>query len=119
MNEYKAALRNYAVFSGRASRRDYWMAVLINTAILIALFCLAFGGTKTGGLLPYAAYALATFLPMLALGVRRLHDTNRSGWWLLIGVVPIAGAILLLVWLCADTKTGPNKYAARTAGAFV
>ena len=63
----------------------------------------------TGGLISTLA-GLALFLPSLAVGVRRLHDTDRSGWWILIGLIPIIGWILLIVWFCSDSKPGENQY---------
>ena len=108
MNWYLEVLKKYAVFNGRARRTEYWMFVLFN---IIISFVLGFveglvGGPGVIGLL----YGLAVLIPGIAVAVRRLHDTDRSGWWLLIAVVPIIGAIVLLVFMVQDSKSGQNQY---------
>lgn len=108
MNWYLEVLKKYAVFSGRARRTEYWMFFLFN---FIISFVLAFiegivGGPGIIGLL----YSLAVLIPGIAVSVRRLHDTNRSGWWLLIGLVPLIGAIVLLVFMVQDSQQGDNHY---------
>lgn len=103
MNWYIKALKNYAVFSGRARRKEYWYFFLINTAISIVL------GVVGIGLLS-GIYTLAVLLPSIAVGVRRLHDTDRSGWWLLIALIPIIGVIVLLVFAVQDSKAEANQY---------
>jgi uncharacterized membrane protein YhaH (DUF805 family) len=110
MNWYLAVLKKYAVFSGRARRKEYWLFVLFN---LIITFVLGFveglaGGPGVVGML----YSLAVFIPGIAVSVRRLHDTGRSGWWLLIGLIPLIGAIVLLVFVIQDGKPGQNQYGA-------
>ena len=108
MNWYLDALKKYAVFDGRARRQEYWMFVLFNIIISIVLGILE-------AIVPVLRflvilYGLALIVPSLAVAVRRLHDTNRSGWWVLISLIPIIGAILLLVWLVMDSQPGENKY---------
>lgn len=108
MHWYLEALKKYAVFEGRARRREYWFFVLFN---LIISFVLGFieglvGGPGVLG----AIYALAVLIPGIAVAVRRLHDTGRSGWWLLIALVPIVGFIVLLVFMVQDGTPGPNQY---------
>lgn len=115
MDWYLRVLRNYVTFSGRARRREYWMFVLISMLIGVALTFV-----ETGGKMPRAdqytllptLYYLAVFLPGLAVAVRRLHDTGRSGWWLLIGIIPFVGSLVLLVFMCLDSEAeneyGPN-----------
>jgi uncharacterized membrane protein YhaH (DUF805 family) len=114
MNWYLAVLKNYAGFTGRARRMEYWMFWLINLVILIVLSIVdAMMGTAnpvTGVGVLCGVYALAVVIPHLAVGVRRLHDTDRSGWWLLIGLIPIIGTIVLLVFLFTDGTPGDNKY---------
>jgi uncharacterized membrane protein YhaH (DUF805 family) len=114
MNWYLAVLRNYAGFSGRARRMEYWMFTLINVLISIGL---AIVDVMTGMASPVTGlgvlsciYALAVFVPSLAVSVRRLHDTDRSGWWLLIAFIPLIGAIVLLVFMLLDGTPGDNKY---------
>jgi uncharacterized membrane protein YhaH (DUF805 family) len=113
MNWYVEVLKKYAVFVGRARRKEYWWFTLINLIISFAL------GFIDGLLkLPHAGdwgplgglYSLAVMLPGIAVSVRRLHDTGRSGWWLLIGLVPCAGAIILLVFMVQDSQPGDNEY---------
>lgn len=108
MNWYIDVLKKYAVFNGRARRKEYWMFVLFN---LIIAFVLGFieglaGGPGVVGLI----YSLAVLIPGIAVSVRRLHDTDRSGWWLLIALVPLIGAIVLLVFMVQDSNPGENQY---------
>lgn len=110
MNWYLDVLKKYAVFSGRARRTEYWMFFLFN---LIIAFVLGFveglaGGPGVIGVL----YSLAVLIPGIAVSVRRLHDTDRSGWWLLIALIPLIGAIVLLVFMVQDGKPGQNQYGA-------
>ena len=107
MNWYIKALKQYVDFSGRAQRMEFWMFVLIN--FIIALVLAVIDSMITGGLL-YGLYILAVFLPYLAVGVRRLHDTGRSGWWLLIGLIPLIGIIILIVFWVADSQPGDNAF---------
>jgi len=114
MNYYLDVLKKYAVFSGRAQRKEFWMFALIN---VIAIYVLGFIDGALGtwifasgfGLLS-VIYLLAVFLPMLGLSVRRLHDTGRSGWWLLINIIPLIGPITLLVFYCLDSTPKENQY---------
>lgn len=108
MNWYIRVISNYVGFSGRARRTEYWMFVLFNCIISIVLSILSVI-LHMGKILP-DLYALAVFLPYLAVSVRRLHDIGRSGWWLLLGLIPIVGGIILLVWSCLDSETGDNFY---------
>ena len=114
MNWYLSALKKYAVFTGRARRREYWFFQLINGLILIALI---FVEHKPGtvSLRPSLGFlsglfVLAMFLPSLGVLVRRLHDTGRSGWWFLIGLIPLVGPIILLVFTLLDSQPGTNQY---------
>jgi len=114
MNWYLAVLKNYAGFSGRARRKEYWMFVLFNIIFtLIAMGLDNILGT-TAGMLPYGVfyfiYMLAVFIPGLAVGVRRLHDVGKSGWMLLIAIIPIIGPIWLLVLMVSDSKPGENRH---------
>ncbi|SRR5216683_987466 len=100
MKWYFDALRKYAVFDGRARRREYWMFELWNTLIVLALFILyIIAGSKTGqqavGLLLYI-YGVAIVVPSISVLVRRLHDTNHSGSWIFIALVPLIGALILV-----------------------
>ncbi len=108
MNWFVAVLKKYAVFEGRARRKEYWMFFLFNILIAIGL-AIVEGIVGSPGILG-GIYALALLLPGIAVTVRRLHDTERSGWWILIGFVPLVGFIVLLVFMCLDGSGGPNKF---------
>ncbi|MFJ7795609.1 DUF805 domain-containing protein [Pseudomonas sp. NPDC096950] len=106
-NPYIEVLKKYAVFNGRASRREYWMFILINLGISIGLIVLE---TLLGGK-GYLSnlYSLAVFLPGLAAAVRRMHDTDRSGWWILLPIVNI-------VFLAQDSQPGDNRFGPNPKG---
>jgi uncharacterized membrane protein YhaH (DUF805 family) len=108
MNWYLEALKKYAVFSGRARRMEYWMFHLFQ--VLIAGVLIAVETMLGGGSLLASLYSLATLLPSIAVSVRRLHDTGRSGWWMLIGLVPVIGSIVLLVFMVLDSEPQANQY---------
>ena len=114
MNWYLKVLKQYADFSGRARRKEYWMFILFNTifAIVAMLLDNAFGlnfGEIPYGLI-YMLYALAVLIPGFAVAVRRLHDCGKSGWMLLISLIPIIGGIWLLVLLVTDSESETNKW---------
>ncbi|WP_405389721.1 DUF805 domain-containing protein [Streptomyces sp. NBC_01102] len=109
MNWYLAVLKNYAGFSGRARRKEYWMFLLFNAIVAVVLAGL---GVAIESQIPYGIYILATLVPSLAVIVRRLHDTGRSGWWFLIAFVPLVGGIILLVFMCLEGAQEPNEYGA-------
>jgi uncharacterized membrane protein YhaH (DUF805 family) len=101
--------QKYAVFSGRAIRSEYWFFVLFEILVLVALSIvdgLVFG---TPGLLSSIG-SLALFLPALAVGVRRLHDIDKSGWWILIGLIPLVGPIVLIVFFVQQGTPGANRF---------
>ncbi len=113
MNWYLEALKKYAVFSGRARRKEYWMFALFNLIITIVASIIdsTVFGTAFDGFGPlYSIYTLAVLIPALAVSVRRLHDIGKSGWFLLIVFIPIIGAIWLLVLTCTDSQSGDNPY---------
>jgi uncharacterized membrane protein YhaH (DUF805 family) len=107
MNAYLTALSKYAVFQGRARRSEYWLFSLVNALIAAVLWVIALNSDS--GVILYLLYALAVLLPTMAVGARRLHDTNRSGWWQLLVIVPF-GAIVLLVFYCQDGTAGANRF---------
>lgn len=100
-------LKKYAVFTGRASRSEFWWFVLFN-----------FLASAVGSILDQAAntgaisliVSLVLFLPSLAVGVRRLHDIDRSGWWLLISIIPLIGWIVLIYWNVQPSQPGDNRF---------
>ncbi|SFB04501.1 MULTISPECIES: DUF805 domain-containing protein [unclassified Bacillus (in: firmicutes)] len=108
MQYYLHVLKNYVGFSGRASRKEYWMFTLVNLFVTIAL-AIVDGVADTDQLFS-SLYSLAVLLPTLAVGARRLHDTGKSGWWQLITLIPIIGAIILLVFFVKDSDPGDNKF---------
>ncbi|MDO0926384.1 DUF805 domain-containing protein [Streptomyces sp. TG1A-8] len=107
MNWFIEAFKKYAVFSGRARRKEYWMFTLF-ASIIYLVVAIAGAAVKAPWLV--VVVALVFLLPGWGVTVRRLHDTGRSGWWILFGVVPLAGPITLLVFSCTDSETGANKY---------
>ncbi|MER5203632.1 DUF805 domain-containing protein [Streptomyces sp. NPDC002825] len=108
MNWYLDVLKKYAVFSGRARRKEFWMFYLFN---IIAVFILAIVDNVIG-IYPALTgiYFLAVLLPYLGVTVRRLHDTGRSGWFILIGFIPLVGGIILLVFLATDGEQQQNAH---------
>jgi uncharacterized membrane protein YhaH (DUF805 family) len=106
----------YAQFTGRSRRKEYWMFALVNAIIYCVLYAVALllmmrntnAGLAVMGLC--VIYALAGLVPGLAVTVRRLHDINKSGWWILIGLVPFVGGIVLLVLTCIEGDPGDNLY---------
>jgi uncharacterized membrane protein YhaH (DUF805 family) len=113
MNTYFAVLKKYGDFNGRARRSEYWVFALISCVISYGLLFIdmAIFGTEFGGLgILSSVYTLAVFLPALAVTVRRLHDTGRSGLWIFIILIPLVGGIVFLVFLATDSQRGPNKY---------
>lgn len=107
MNAVEQALRNYAQFSGRSGRKEFWYFMLFQYSILFAFSLLRF--TALGWLL-LGLFSLFTLIPGLAVSVRRLHDIGRSGLWLLMGLVPIFGLILLVIWFCQPGVPGENEF---------
>jgi uncharacterized membrane protein YhaH (DUF805 family) len=116
MKWYLKALYQYADFTGRAQRMEYWMFHLVN--LIIGLLFAALDGVlgldsnvdllKIG--LLQGLYSLVVLLPSWGVAVRRLHDTGRSGWWLLIAIIPVIGWIVLIVFLATDGDRQPNAY---------
>ncbi len=107
MEYFMQALKQYADFNGNTKRKDYWMFVLFyilfaGVASILDNFLGLRGSYGTGAI--GGIYSLALIIPSLAAGVRRLHDTGKSGWWMLISLIPIIGWIWLIVLLVADSK---------------
>lgn len=116
MNWYIAVLKKYAVFSGRARRKEYWFFVLFSLIISIILSVI---DGSMGQLDPHSGmgflsglYGLAVLIPGIAVTVRRLHDTDRTGWWILISFIPLIGVIVLLIFLVLDSTSEDNNYGA-------
>lgn len=113
---YLKVLRQYADFNGRARRKEFWMYSLFTVLISLVLSVvdgvlgLEIGGSGLYGGWLGAIYGLVTFIPGVAVSVRRVHDTGRSGWWLLIALIPLIGIIVLLVIECLDGTPGDNRF---------
>jgi len=114
MDWYTDVLRQYTVFTGRAGRQEFWMFALINFGIMIAISVVE--NVLGLGILSFV-YSLAVFLPSLAVTIRRLHDTDRIGWWSLVALIPLVGWIILLVLMALPGTPGPNRYGPPPAGA--
>ncbi|ALW88256.1 DUF805 domain-containing protein [Deinococcus actinosclerus] len=136
MNEYLNVIRNnYANFTGRARRREYWMFTLINSVILILLqipvqgAVIAMAAQNEADTAPSAGltgvtliflillvvYSLAVMVPSIAVTVRRLHDTGKSGWWYLLNLIPL-GSLVILVFMVLDSEPGSNKWGPNPKG---
>lgn len=117
---YLWVLKKYAVFSGRAQRAEYWYFVLFNCLAIIGLVIIdsitgSFDDDAGIGLLS-GLYYLGVLLPSLAVTVRRLHDTGRSGWWMLIALLPFLGGLILLFFTVQDSQPGGNQYGLNPKG---
>lgn len=117
MRWFMVVLRKYAVFSGRARRAEYWYFLLfyILISIGVTILDLSLGVSWMG--LPSMIFALAMAVPSLAVSVRRLHDTDRSGWWALIAFIPVIGPIVLLALAALDGTPGENRFGPNPKGA--
>ena len=104
----KVVLENYANFRGRAGRPEFWWFALASFVVEFVLGILA--GVSRFFWVFYALYALGVLIPSLAVGIRRLHDTSRSGWWILISLVPFVGTIILIVFLALPPTPNANQY---------
>ena len=116
MNWFVQCTKNYASFAGRAGRKEYWhfflMYILITILLTVVDAIIGKLDTKTGVGLFSSLFALALLLPGLGVAIRRLHDIGRTGWWLLVGVIPLVGVILLLVFAAIKGDVAANKYGA-------
>ena len=102
-----ALQQNYCNFAGRASRSEYWWFALFSSLIGIVI---GFIFSAKAAEIISTVVSLALLLPSLGLSVRRLHDTGRSGWFVLLGIIPVVGWIILIVWFCQNSQMTPNQY---------
>ena len=114
MGWYLEALKKYAVFGGRSRRKEYWYFVLFSLIVSLVLSAVdallgTFSSSTNVGLLG-GIYGLAIIIPSIAVSVRRLHDIDRTGWWVLISLVPVIGTIVLLVFAVLDGTPGENRF---------
>jgi uncharacterized membrane protein YhaH (DUF805 family) len=114
MGWYLEALKKYAVFGGRSRRREYWYFVLFSLVVSLLLSAVdallgTFSSSTNVGLLG-GIYGLAIIIPSIAVSVRRLHDIDRTGWWVLISLVPVIGTLVLLVFAVLDGTPGENRF---------
>ncbi|MFF6781726.1 DUF805 domain-containing protein [Streptomyces sp. NPDC012510] len=107
MHWFIEVLKKYAVFSGRARRTEYWMFTLVSSLIWLGLWVL---GLSIDSEVPEFVFLAAVFLPSLAVSVRRLHDTGRSGWWVLIGIIPCVGTIVTIIFMATEGQRDANQY---------
>lgn len=110
---YFKVLMNYVGFGGRARRREFWGFALVHAVIIVLLVMVdsfLSGGANGGYGVLSGLYWLATLLPGIAVGVRRLHDTGRSGLWMLIGFIPILGLLVLIFFYLLDSEPGTNRF---------
>lgn len=121
MNWYLEVIKNnYANFSGRARRKEYWMFIVVNTIILAVLYGIMFSsidrytgemsGTGFAALIIIGIYSLATIIPNIAVTVRRFHDQDRSGWMVLLSFIPFVGGLILFIFMCLDGTRGENRF---------
>jgi uncharacterized membrane protein YhaH (DUF805 family) len=120
MSWYLEVLRKYAQFSGRARRKEYWFFALFNVLVAVAITLLSIGvvlltvgrGDTASTLIfiPVILYWFAILVPAIAVTVRRLHDTGRSGWWYFVAFVPFVGGFILLIFTLMEGTPGPNMY---------
>jgi len=119
MKWYLKVLKNYANFSGRARRTEYWMFTLFNFLISLPLYGIDFF-LISQGILPLPIliliYTLAIIIPSFAVLVRRLHDTDRVGWWFFISFVPLVGGLILLYFMLQDSTIGNNQFGENPKG---
>lgn len=108
MNWYIDVLKKYAVFNGRARRKEFWMFNLFSFLACVGLIIIE-SIVGTPGLLT-TIYSLAVLLPAVGVSIRRLHDIGKSGWWILIALIPLIGAIVYFVFMILDSKDGENEY---------
>lgn len=114
MEWYLTVLKNYATFSGRARRKEYWFFILINALVYLTLYLFDYLlGTLSDGVGLFSMlYNVGVIIPTFAVTVRRLHDTSRSAWWMLLYLVPIVGPVVILYFTAQNGDTEENQFGA-------
>lgn len=123
ISAYKNMFMNYAEYNGRASRSEFWLAYLMNMLVVCAAYVIV-GAMQAEKILWLSAlmsglislYSLATIVPFMCLSIRRLHDVGKSGWFYLICLIPVIGAIVLIVFFSLDSNVGDNLYGSNPKG---
>ena len=110
MDWYLAVLKNYVGFSGRARRKEYWMFALFNAIIFVVLAILAAVTRSFFFWILYGIYGQAVLIPSIAVAWRRMQDTGRHGLWILLGLIPFVGGIILLIFMILPGTPGPNEF---------
>jgi len=108
MHSFLSALKKYAVADGRSTSKEFWEFMLVNFLLTI-IIGIVDTVVESGGMI-FVLYCLAMLCPCLALSIRRLHDTNRTGWWLLLGFIPVVGQIILIIFTIQTSTVGQNRY---------
>ncbi|WP_309667119.1 DUF805 domain-containing protein [Tabrizicola sp.] len=127
LDSVKRVYNSFAKFSGRAKRPDYWWFFLFQVIVTVVIAVVEGGGTMSAGHGMFSGaynagpvgmiWSLVNFIPGLAVSVRRLHDLDKSGWWLLIALIPLIGAIVLIVWFASRGTVGSNRFGEDPVGA--
>lgn len=114
MNYFVECMKKYATFSGRARRKEYWIFCVCYVAIIfiaaIVDGMMSGSNPKDMSSIMTSLASLALFLPSLAVSVRRLHDTDRSGWWVLVNFIPLIGQLVWFVFVCLEGTKGDNRF---------
>lgn len=118
----RVCFSKYVVFTGRAARPEYWwfaLFVVLGSIVVGAIDALVFG-YQPGDLSPFSSiFSLAILLPAVAVAFRRIHDTDRTAWWLLISLIPVIGTIVLIVFFCQKGTPGPNRFGSEPGAAWL
>ncbi|MBE8718959.1 DUF805 domain-containing protein [Cellvibrio polysaccharolyticus] len=113
MEYFLSVVKQYVNFEGRARRREYWMYILFYLIFYVGAVIIDY---VIGLGLIALIYSLALLLPSISVAARRLHDTGRSGWWQLLALIPLIGAIIVIIFLVQDSTPGDNKYGSNPKG---
>ncbi|MZI94136.1 DUF805 domain-containing protein [Vibrio sp. CAIM 722] len=110
MNWYISVFKNAFNFSGRSRRKEYWMYMLFNVIVICVLYGGALASNSTALSIIFAIYSLITFIPSLSVTVRRFHDLDKSGWFILLNFIPVVGGFIGLFFMCQDSSPSDNRF---------